>query len=43
MSRARAFIRRHAVLLGVVVVAAWIVAIVVMIIENPVPGGGSPV
>ncbi|MBG6134890.1 hypothetical protein [Longispora fulva] len=43
MSRVRAFARRHAVVLGIVVVAAWIVAITWMIMANPVPGGGSPV
>ncbi|WP_412543550.1 hypothetical protein R8Z50_14020 [Longispora sp. K20-0274] len=43
MSTVRAFVRRHAVPLGIAVVAAWILAIVLMIMVHPVAGGGSPV
>lgn len=42
MRSLRSFIGRHPFLLGVLICAAWIVAVVVMIAVNPVSGGGNP-
>jgi hypothetical protein len=39
----RAFARRHIAVLVLVASIAWIIAITLLIITNPVPGGGSPV
>ncbi|MEV0649584.1 hypothetical protein AB0I28_30435 [Phytomonospora sp. NPDC050363] len=42
LSRLRSFLRRHAVLVGVLVCLAWIIAVVVMIAVDPGTSGGGP-
>jgi len=43
MNGIKAVLRRHMALLVFLAMLAWIIAIVLLIIVNPTPGGGSPV
>ncbi|CAM3342051.1 hypothetical protein [Stackebrandtia soli] len=42
MDRTRSFVKRHALRLGLIVWAGWILAVIVMITVDPATADGSP-